>query len=429
MIGRHGFSFSACRRGTAVRLLYTVLLCVSLPAVLARLLWRSRRDRRYRQRWAERFGRVGVSPSPGTVWLHAVSVGEVRAAEPVIRALRQNRPAIPLHITTVTPSGAELVRRLFGDTVTLSYLPYDLPGTVSRFLHRVQPVLALVMETELWPNLFHACHKRGIPLCLLNARLSDRSFRRYRRLPGLVRATLRKASLIAAQGEQDAQRFRELGAGAGTVHRAGNLKFEAAADLSRPEDRRLRSRQRFVWLAASTHAGEEQQVLDAFSQVADVLLVLVPRHPERAGRVRALCIGRGFSTALLSEGGDDDAQVLVGDTLGELPSLFAGADVAFLGGSLVPHGGHNPLEAAAAGVPVVTGPAVSNFEDIYRLMTEAGAARLIRDADELALSIRAWLDDEEARRRAGEAGRQVVERNRGALARTMALLEPFLPPR
>ena len=408
-----------------MRRLYTGLLYAAVPVVLARLLWRGRRDPHYRQRWRERFG-YGPVVGGGGIWLHAVSVGEVRAAEPLVRELLERCPGVPLHLTTVTPTGAGLAARLFGERITSSYLPWDLPGAVGRFLDRVRPALALVMESELWPNLFHACGARGIPLCLLNARLSALSLQRYRRVVGLARATLGNATLVAARGPADAQRFLQLGADG--VRVVGNLKFEQpAAGPAPPAVQRWRGG-RPVWLAASTHAGEEGQVLEAFAGLGgDVALLLVPRHPERAQEVRALCRKQGFDAALSSEGGDAGSAVMVVDSLGDLPALFAAADVAFLGGSLVPHGGHNPLEAAAVGVPVVTGPAVANFEDVYRSLEDVGAARRVDDAGALAAAVRLWLDDGSARLRAGAAGRAVMRQSRGALAATLALIEPLLP--
>ena len=407
-----------------MRRLYTGLLYAAVPVVLARMLWRSRRDPRYRRRWRERFG-YGPAVSGGGIWLHAVSVGEVRAARPLVQALLERHPDVPLHLTTVTPTGAELAGRLFGGRITCSYLPWDLPGAVGRFLDRVRPALALVMETELWPNLFHACGARGIPLCLLNARLSAPSLQRYRRVAGLARATLGNATLVAARGPADAQRFLQLGAAA--VQVTGDLKFEQPAAGPVPDVVQRWRADRPVWLAASTHAGEEEQVLEAFAAVRDAALLLVPRHPERAQEIVALCRARGFDAVLSSGGGDAGGAVMVVDSLGELPALFAAADVAFLGGSLVPHGGHNPLEAAAAAVPVLTGPWVVNFEDIFAAMRAAGAAREVGNAEELAAGVQAWLDDPAARQRAGATGRALMDRHPGAVAATMALLEPHLP--
>lgn len=409
-------------------MLYTAVLYLAMPLVAARLLWRARHEPAYRRRWPERFGFVARPPAGRRIWLHAVSVGEVRAAEALVQALLAQSPGCAIHLSTVTPGGAEMARRLFGEQVTHSYLPYDLPGAVGRFLDRLGPALALVMETEVWPNLFAACTTRGIPLCLLNARVSDRSFARYRRARRLLAHVLQQPCLIAAQSEADRQRFMALGAVPARLVCSGNLKFDMPLPDAPPPAQDRYGGGRPVWVAGSTHAGEEALVLDAFQALRavlpDTLLVLVPRHPPRAAAVAGLCRQRGLITCLLSEGGalGDGAQVLVGDTLGDLRRLYAGADVAFVGGSLVAHGGHNPLEPAAAGVAVVSGRHTANFGDIYRSLTQAGAAVEVGDAAELAARVKDWLMDDSARRRAGAAGRRVVEANRGALEHTLAAL-------
>ena len=409
-----------------------------VPAVLTRLALRGLGNRGYWRRWGERFGFVPRLARAGAIWLHAVSVGETRAAAPLVRALQARYPGRRLLVTTMTPTGSDQVRQLFGDGVDHCYVPYDLPTAVRRFLSRTRPAAALIMETELWPNLFHACRKRGIPVAVANVRMSERSLRRYRRFPRLTRATLEQVDLFAAQTEADAGRMRALGARAQTVQVTGSIKF----DIELPPDLATRARAlrhawgeaRPVWIAASTHDGEDEPVLAAFAELRrrrpELLLILVPRHPERFGAVARLC-RRGTHTVSLRSVGDAalgaDTDILVGDTMGELQLLYATADVAFVGGSLVPTGGHNLLEACAVGVPSVFGPHMFNFAEIARLCAERGAGRRIAAAGELADAVAAWLDDPAARAVAGAAGRQLVEENRGALARTLALISARIP--
>ncbi len=427
-----------------MRRLYTTALYLLLPIVLGRLAWRGLRNRGYWYRWGERFGFFPAPKLRDPIWVHAVSVGETLAAAPLIRELLVRYPERSLVITTTTPTGSERVRALFGEQfvgqpggrVFHVYFPYDLPGAVRRFLDKTRPGLALVMETELWPNLFYCCARREIPVVIANARLSPRSARGYAKLGGLVRDTLDDISLIAAQGEGDAERFRGLGAPADKVTVMGNLKF----DLHLPGDledraevlRRQLGTNRAVWVAASTHEGEDEQVLDAFARLRerrpDTLLLLVPRHPERFARVASLARRRGYDVVLRSEGRPCDAgtAVFIGDTLGELMLFYAAADVAFVGGSLVPTGGHNMLEPAALGVPVVFGPHLFNFADISRALLEMGGARQVEDSGELAEVVAELLDDPARRAEMGEAGRRLVAANRGALERLLGLLQPYL---
>lgn len=418
--------------GFVLRLFYTILLYLLAPVVLLRLAWRGIRSPAYLRRWKERFGFIEPALGERVIWLHAVSVGEVQAAEPLIRRLLEDYSDYSLLITTVTPTGSARVLELFGDEVAHVYAPYDLPGTVTRFLDRVQPHLAIVMETELWPNLFHACSHAGVPLLLVNARLSEKSLRRYRRVAGLVRQTLQQVTMIAAQTDADAERFRRLGAHADRVIVSGNLKF----DQGLPADIRVRATamrndwgvDRPVWIAASTHEGEDELLLDVQRRLRksleNPLLVIVPRHPERFERVADACRKHGLVTVLRSErrSCSDRVQVFVGDSMGELMLFYAAGDVAFVGGSLVPHGGHNMLEPAAMGLPVVSGPHVFNFALIAELLTAAGACEIVHGPAELAKVVGRWLQDPGARRVAGERGLQVVEQNRGALQKVMAMV-------
>jgi 3-deoxy-D-manno-octulosonic-acid transferase len=413
-------------------LFYTLLLYLLSPAVLLRLAWRGLRAPAYLRRWPERFAFIEPPLGERVIWVHAVSVGEVQAAEPLVRALLEQYGAYSILLTTVTPTGSARVTELFGNEVAHVYAPYDLPDAVARFFERVRPQLAVIMETELWPNLFHACHARRIPLLLVNARLSARSHLGYRRVRWLVHQVLGNVTQIAAQGEIDAARFIALGAEPGKVRVIGNLKFEQRISPGLLERAAVLRREwgasRPVWIAASTHEGEDELVLDVFRQLRksfpDCLLVIVPRHPERFEAVAGLCRRRGFSVRLRSEAQPctGDFQVFIGDSMGELPLFYAASDVAFVGGSLVRHGGHNLLEPAALGIPVVTGPHVFNFTEITRLLCIAGACRKVESVAGLERVVRGWLEDANERHAAGEYGREVVEKNRGALAAVLEMI-------
>jgi len=419
-----------------VRRLYTLILYMLMPVVVGRLIWRGWRNREYWRRWGERFGRFPSPEMNSPIWIHAVSVGEVRAAQPLVREIKQRWPAIPLLVTTTTPTGSEQVKALFGESVLHTYLPYDLPGPVKRFLDGAQPRLALIMETELWPNLFHGCASRKIPIIIANARLSARSLRGYRRVSSLIRETLRSIYLVAAQGEQDAERFRQLGMEADRIRVTGSMKFDQplpeGLQKHAGELRRRLGEKRMLWIAASTHQGEEEQILDALRQVRrehpDCLLMLVPRHPERFGRVAELCSRAGFRVVRRSSGRpcDQDVDIFLGDTMGELMLFYAASDVAFVGGSLVPTGGHNMLEPAALGKPVIAGPHLFNFTEIAAAMERAGALCRVADGAELAEVTSRLLSSPEERAGMGEAGRRLVQQNRGALQRVLDLVRPCL---
>jgi 3-deoxy-D-manno-octulosonic-acid transferase len=382
-----------------------------------------------------RFGFVADAPPPGGIWVHAVSVGEVIAALPLVERLMASHPELAVTVTTMTPTGSERVRAALGERVHHRYLPYDLPGAVGRFLDDVRPRLGLLMETELWPNLVAGCAARRVPLVLANARLSAGSADGYRKIGGLVRPLLGGLAAIAAQAEADAQRFVALGADPARVKVTGSIKFDLAIDdATRAAGRALREAlgaERPCWIAASTHDGEDEQVLAAHAGIRErfpgALLLLVPRHPERFVRVAALCKARGFGVARRSRGETgDEVAVYLGDTMGELLALYAVADVAFVGGSLVPTGGHNPLEPAALGLPVVTGPHLHNFARIASLLEEAGALTRVADAGVLASRVVELLASPERAAAAGAAGREVVERNRGALDRLLTEVETLL---
>jgi 3-deoxy-D-manno-octulosonic-acid transferase len=418
-----------------VRLLYKLLIHVVAPVAFLLEVMRGIRDPSYRGRRGERLG-FGAQAGPGSIWVHAVSVGEVQAAAPLVRQLLQRFPQVPVVLTTVTPTGAARCRLLFGDTVEHRYVPLDMPGAVKRFFDRLRPRLAIIVETELWPNLFAECGRRGVPLVLASARISPRSVGRYRRLVPLFRETLSHGIVIAAQSDSDAARFVSIGAAPGRTHVTGNIKFDFELDPRVPgEGRAWRAAcaaGRSLWVAGSTHEGEEPMVLDAHASVLredpSALLVLVPRHPNRFTEVAALLDRRGFRWVSRSSGGTirPDTQVVLGDTMGELMIFYAAADVAFVAGSLVPIGGHNLLEPAAVGVPVVTGPHNFNSEDIYQKLVEAGVVRTVADASELSETVAGLLADPGKRVELGQRGRRVVEENRGTLKRLLALVTPLL---
>ncbi|MCQ4291435.1 lipid IV(A) 3-deoxy-D-manno-octulosonic acid transferase [Pseudomonas stutzeri] len=419
------------------RTLYTLLFHLGLPLVFLRLLWRAWRAPAYSRRIGERFA-FGLPPlRPGGIWVHAVSVGESIAAAPMVRELMARYPHLPITVTCMTPTGSERIQALFGDSVQHCYLPYDLPWAAARFLDRVQPKLAVVMETELWPNHIHQCARRGIPVALANARLSERSARGYARFARLTAPMLAELSLIAVQTEAEADRFRQLGARRECVEVTGSIKFDLTIDpvlLERAAALRAQweARQRPLWIAASTHAGEDEIVLAAHRQLLarhpQALLILVPRHPERFAAVAELCRKEGFASVRRSQGEAVGAgiDVLVGDTMGELLFLYALADVAFVGGSLVPNGGHNLLEPAALGKPVLSGPHLFNFLEIAAQLRDAGALWEVSNAAELASAVDALWSDPAMIKLMRNAGLDVLKANQGALERLLAGLERLL---
>jgi 3-deoxy-D-manno-octulosonic-acid transferase len=418
-----------------MKLLYKLLAYLAAPVAFLAQWLRGLADANYRERRWERFG-LGAPVAAGSIWVHAVSVGEVQAAAPLVRALLERYPSRTLLLTSVTPTGAARARLLFGESVTLRYLPFDLPGSVRRFFDRVRPAVAIIMETELWPNLLAECSRRNIPLLLASARISPRSVKRYRLLAPLFRETLARDVVIAAQSEADAERFRSIGADPARTHVTGNIKFDFALDpsvgLRAKEWRETQAVGRPVWVAGSTHEGEERIVLDAHERLREqhrtALLVLVPRHPNRFAEVATLLEQRGVTWIRRSDGGTirPGTEVVLGDTMGELTTFYAAADVAFVAGSLVPVGGHNLLEPAAAGVPVVTGPHNFNGQDIYERMVAAGAVTTVADGAALSTSLAGLLGDAARRHELGERGRRVSLENRGALQRLLTLVVSLL---
>ena len=414
------------------RTLYTLLFHLGLPLVAIRLWLRARKAPAYARRIGERFAMNLPAMQPGGIWVHAVSVGESIAAAPMIRELLKRYPQLPITVTCMTPTGSERIQALFANEPRIQhcYLPYDLPWAAARFLERVKPKLGVIMETELWPNHIHQCAKRGIPVALANARLSERSARGYARFAGLTRPMLEEMSLIAVQTEAEAERFRLLGARPECVEVTGSIKFDLSIDpqlliKARELREQWQAQERPVWIAASTHEGEDEIVLAAHRQLLasypNALLILVPRHPERFNSVFELCRREGFATVRRSSGESVEAQtqVLLGDTMGELLFLYALADSAFVGGSLVPNGGHNLLEPAALAKPVLSGPHLFNFLEIAAKLRDAAALEEVDDAQGLAVAVQRLFELPQDAQRMAQAGLKVMQLNQGALQRLL----------
>jgi 3-deoxy-D-manno-octulosonic-acid transferase len=411
-----------------VRWIYSVAIYLLLPWALLHLWLRSRRQPAYLQHVGERFGFYPAGPSAPCLWIHAVSVGETRAAEPLIQALRQRHPDQRILMTHMTPTGRDTARTLFGDTVESRYLPYDFPWAIRRLIHRYRPAVGIVMETELWPNLVHGCTAAGIALYVVNARLSEGSARRYRRFRALATPMLNALKGIGAQTARDAERLRELGAIEVSV--TGNLKFDRTPP---PEQlalgawlRELFGTNRPVLLAASTREGEEVLLIERLETLnrMGALTVLVPRHPQRFEQVAELLGTRSIPFLKRSDNHPVSAatQVVLGDSMGEMYAYYAACDVAFVGGSLLPLGGQNLLEACAVGKPVIVGPHTFNFEEATERAIAEGAAVRVSDPGELMRVAEGLLRDPKRVRAMGEAGRRFMETHRGATERTLAML-------
>ena len=417
-----------------MRTLYTLLLYLFLPAILVRLLVRGFRNSDYWRRWGERFGRIRID-SPVGLWVHAVSVGEVRVAAPLIHALLSGATH-KIIVTTMTPTGSDEVKRLFGDSVTHRYAPYDYPGSINRFLNAVQPEAVIIMETEIWPNIITKCHARAIPVLFANLRLSEKSFRKYKKVSGLMGSVLEKVSRFAVQSSLDSRHLLELGALPEAIQVTGSIKFEVRIPASFNEVaqvlRRDWGQERPVWIAGSTHEGEDEMVLNVFRRLkenhADLILLLVPRHPERFAVVTRLARKSGFQTACRSELRRDleSADIYIGDTMGDLTLLYAASDIALVGGSMIPHGGHNVLEPCALGIPVIFGPHMFNFREIGRLTLERGAGVQVTSEQELQDAVNRYLGDPNLRFKTGEAGRSLIKENRGAVQKTLTLFSDCL---
>jgi 3-deoxy-D-manno-octulosonic-acid transferase len=418
-----------------LRYIYTFLFYLVMPFVLLRMLWRSRHLADYRRRWAERFGYCPHKLSQ-CIWIHAASVGETIAAIPLIKALQKQYPDLPLLITNMTITGGVRTKATFGDGVLQAYVPYDLPAANKRFLQRVNPVIALIIETELWPNMFYACHERHIPIMVANARLSQKSAAGYARIAPITRQMLNAVHTLAVQTQTEAERFVSLGLPADRVHVTGSIKFDVnvPADFSEKSAslRGALGAERFIWIAASTHATEEEIMLAAHRKMLEkfpnALLILVPRHPERFNQVFALSEQQGFATVRRSDGTPctADTAVYLSDTMGELMLMYSVSDVAFVAGSFAHIGGHNMLEAAVLGKPIITGPVLFNFEEISQKLIAANGMKTVVNADELATQVIKCFADEAYRLEIGENAKQFVDANRGALAKHISLISTII---
>ena len=414
-----------------MRTLYSFLWYLLLPFLFLRLWLRGRKAPAYRLRWKER---MAWGYRPGTLknslWVHAVSVGETLAAAPLIERLLADYPDVPLLVTTTTPTGSERVQALFGDRVTHVYCPWELPTALTRFMRAFDPQLVIVLETELWPNLCAAVKRHGAKLMLMNGRLSEKSYRGYGKLPRLIRPMMARFDALAVQTQVEAERYMALGAWPERVYPIGSVKFDMTLDTvvkQAASQLRVSFGDRPVWIAASTHPGEDAPVLAAHktlrAQKPDALLILVPRHPERFDGVADQVREAGLSVARRSQQEPAaDAAVYLADTMGELLMLFGACDVAFVGGSLVPVGGHNLLEPAAWEKPVLTGPHLHNFTAIAQLLDEAGGLSVVDSGEALGDKLQALMSDPDQCARQGQAAAAVVEANRGALEKGLELI-------
>jgi 3-deoxy-D-manno-octulosonic-acid transferase len=417
--------------------LYSLVTTLLTPLVLFRLAMRGVKTRAYLQRWHERFGWFKTPKHiKKSIWVHAVSVGEVNAAIPLIKALMEQYQDHSFVLTTITPTGSDRVLQIFGDQVFHVYLPYDLPGAVKRFLKKTKPDLAVIMETEIWPNLFRFCKKRQVPIVVANARLSEVSLKGYRWVGSLAAKAFNDTAFVAAQTETDAKRMIQLGCRPEKIYVVGSLKFDIIIEQSiidkGQEIRDHYQNSRMVWIAASTHHDDEVQILEAFSVLKkrhpDLMLVIVPRHPERFETTTQSFRKLGFNTQLRSKAGlcDIHGDVFVVDTMGELLEFYASSDIAFVGGSIANIGGHNVLEAAVFSLPVLVGPNTHNFDEITELLEECGGSYTVHDSVDIVQYMDALIEDQALRKRMGQAGKALVQKHRGAVHLTMDLIESFM---
>src|SRR3954466_572044 len=405
------------------------MLYLLLPWALLHLLLRARKQPAYLHHLGERFGFFPNGASYGVIWIHAVSVGETRAAEPLIKGLQARYPERRILLTHGTPTGRQTGLQLYGDRVERCYLPYDFTWASRRFLQHFRPVIGIFMETEIWPNLVHAGVESAVPLYLVNARMSAKSARGYRRLGALTSATLSRLAHVGAQTERDAQRLRELGAV--NITTTGNIKFDRIAPPAMLtlgiSLRNAFGVHRRVFLAASTRDGEEELILDALPTIAtpELLTIIVPRHPQRFEDVASLIRQRGIKFQRRSENQPitEDTRIVIGDSMGEMFAYYAACDVAFVGGSLLPLGGQNLLEACAVGCPVLVGPHTFNFEDATRGAIESGAALRVTGPTDLAYAIQKLMLDANLREAMSAAGKRFTDAHRGATEKTLALLK------
>lgn len=420
-----------------MRRLYTVLLYLIQPLVWLRLLLRSRKAPAYRQRWLERYGFCTGKVKPQGILLHAVSVGETVAAIPLVKALQTLYPDLPITITTMTPTGSDRVKAAFGNSVSHVYLPYDLPGALSRFLNTVQPKLMIIMETELWPNLITQLAKKQIPLIIANARLSERSANGYLRFSRSMKPIMEKITLIAAQNQQDGQRFLKLGLPNDHLAITGSIKFDIELTSEQQNQIQTLHQQwnlnRPIWIAASTHAGEDEIILSVFKRLLvehpDLLLILVPRHPERFKQVEKMVAANELHYQLRSTQSvpTSATQVLIGNTMGELMLLYSVADIAFVGGSLIARGGHNPLEPALHRLPIIMGEHYFNFKAICKQLIDAEGLIITQSDDEsLYNNVNMLINSSQDREKRGQAAYLVLKENQGALQRLLDQIKRYL---
>ncbi|WP_353572134.1 lipid IV(A) 3-deoxy-D-manno-octulosonic acid transferase [Candidatus Albibeggiatoa sp. nov. BB20] len=414
-----------------MRVVYSLLLYLLTPLILLKLWLRGKRAPAYRQRIAERFGFI-PNLAHGAIWIHAVSVGEVQAAIPLVRRLQQDYPDANFLITTMTPTGSERVTSIFDDAVQHVYLPYDYPDAIQRFLSKTQPKLLILMETELWPNLLAGCQKRAIPIILANARLSEKSTKGYAKIAKFTRQILANLSHIAAQTEQDKQQFIQLGMDHNQITVTGSIKFDLQlADNLTEQAKTLRQQlglERLIWIAASTHDGEEPMILNVYQTLINkfphLLLILVPRHPERFELVAQLCLQQNLHLARrsLNQMCDENTDIYLGDTMGELQALFAASDIAFIGGSLMPVGGHNLLEPAAVGLPVIFGQYMFTFTEISQQLLAVEAGKQVQNEQALLQAVELYAANPKLRQQAGQNGLNYLQQNRGALDELLKII-------
>lgn len=409
-----------------IRYWYTAAYYFIMPFILIRLLWRSRHTADYRKRWNERFGYVTHIKEGDSIWVHAVSVGETLAAIPLVKTLiQQYSSKFHIIITTTTPTGSALVTKYLRKQVIHVYAPFDTPSAVSRFLRRSRVKLCVILETEVWPNLLAICQKQKIPVILANGRLSEKSFKRYQLISNLTKKMLDAFHIVAAQGVLDGERYLHLGLDPRKLIVTGNVKFDLQIPTeSIQQGKSIRAKigqERRVFIAASTHDSEEIIILDAFEKIRQVIpnlfLIIAPRHQDRFTKVAELCRDRQFQVTIRSQQttSTNYADILLLDTIGELQMIYAAADLAFVGGSLVNTGGHNIIEPAALGLPILTGPYLYNFAEINKLLQNAGAAQVVLDAQSMAETVIALCSAKELREKIGLCALKTIEANRGAL--------------
>ena len=419
-----------------MRVIYTVLFYFLTPFILLRLFWRSIKAPDYRLRWLERFGFYKQIYPQDVIWFHAVSVGEAEALFPLLKLIQQRNSDANILITTTTPTGSARVKAVMAESVSHVYLPYDMPDSVNRFIAKFKPKLAVIMETEIWPNLYRACANNHIPLYVINARLSEKSARGYQKIPSLVNIALASVESIATQTQEDTDRFIGIGANKACVLTLGNIKFDLEVSesviSSGAELKETLFAGRFVWVIASTHKDEEAIFLAIYKQlklkIPQLLLLIVPRHPERFNDVKLLCIQDQLNVVLRTSGEPvtQSTDIYLVDTMGELKLLYASSDVAFVGGSMVPVGGHNILEASVIGVPVMFGPYMTNFKEISRRVIEQQAAIQCNTSNEVIDNLLSLYQHVDQRTTLIARGKQFIQQNQGAINRIYALLSEHL---